>query len=72
MDNVKLTLKAARVNAGLTQEEAGRHIGVSKLWLEILNGILRGLENRKRIFAGISNLEKQPFLTGLTPKLIQE
>ena len=29
METVKLTLKAARVNAGLTQEEAGHRIDVS-------------------------------------------
>lgn len=47
-------------------------LGNKQIMARNLNGILRGLENRKRIFAGISNLEKQPFPTGLTPKLIQE
>lgn len=40
MDNVKLTLKAARVNAGLTQKEAGRHIGVSK---DVISNWERGI-----------------------------
>lgn len=40
MDNVKLTLKAARVNAGLTQEEAGRRIGVSK---DVISNWERGI-----------------------------
>ena len=29
-ENMKMTLKAARVNAGLTQEEAAKSIGVTK------------------------------------------
>ena len=28
-DSIKLTLKAARVNAGLSQKEAGKRLGVS-------------------------------------------
>lgn len=40
MEPVKLTLKAARVNAGLTQEEAGQCIDVSK---DVISNWERGL-----------------------------
>ncbi|WP_288802562.1 helix-turn-helix transcriptional regulator [uncultured Dialister sp.] len=40
METVKLTLKAARVNAGLTQEEAGQRIGVSK---DVISNWERGI-----------------------------
>lgn len=40
METVKLTLKAARVNAGLTQEEAGQRINVSK---DVISNWERGI-----------------------------
>lgn len=40
METVKLTLKAARVNAGLTQEEAGQRIDVSK---DVISNWERGI-----------------------------
>ena len=40
MVTVKLTLKAARVNAGLTQEEAGQRIGKSK---DVISNWERGI-----------------------------
>ncbi len=40
METVKLTLKAARVNAGLTQEEAGQLIGKSK---DVISNWERGI-----------------------------
>lgn len=39
-ETVKLTLKAARVNAGYTQEEAGKRIGVSK---DVISNWERGI-----------------------------
>lgn len=39
-ETVKLTLKAARVNAGYTQEEAGKLIGVSK---DVISNWERGI-----------------------------
>lgn len=40
MNGMKISMKAARVNAGLTQEEAARHLKLSK-------GTIASYENQK-------------------------